>query len=456
MREFRKTTGRNSRPQVWKIWIDENNPSSYIIEWGLLNGAKQKTSDTPGSCGVVGHSDYKSSEQYVKLCINREIKKKVEQGYIEYINGEALSEVCSSINFNKLPKNLCFYKPKKEIKLKDLQELESQNRAVWTLKHDGMMHIIVKNGPVYIYSRGMDIVTEKFPHIVESVNNLNLPNGTILLGEICLLLDGDRDNFNGVSKICRSDSDLALAYQGLSNFPKRKKNEKILGKTCYYVFDVAFYDGKDLISNEPVINRLILLRKIFSKFNKLFINTGRKATFKELKMENKNRTLMLRNNYIAPLKIYRTNSDNDINLAKEIKSEGFVIVDVDMCYGNRAYSFDGKAQRPKGIWKRKPKYEQEFFITSIYEGTGRNRKKLGGICISQFNLNGEVINCGKCGCGFDDNDRIELWKNKRELINKTVKIEFDSRQPDNKGKYSLRFPVFIGFADKNIRECIME
>ena len=459
MREFIKITGRNSRPQIWKIEVDPEDPKSYIVEWGLLKGVQQKTSDTPGPCGVIGHSDYQTAEQYVLFCIDREIRKKLEHGYTEYVEGKETENVSSSIDFSlPLPKNLCFYKPKKEISEENLKKLVEKNSAIWTLKRDGMMHIIVKNSDVIIYSRRMDVVTEKFPHIVESVNQLNLPDKTILLGEMCLLDKEGKDNFKGVSQICRSDNDLSLGYQGVKPLPKRREKELVLDKICYYVFDIAFYDGKDLITTQLVKDRLLLLKTIFSKFNnELLIDTGREATLEQLKIENKNRKMMLKTHHIGPMEIYKTDYTTDIQLAKDLKCEGFVILNADICYGDKAYSFDGKAQRPNGIFKRKPKYEQEFYITGAYIGSGRNRGRLGGFDIAQIHpTSGISIDCGKCGGGFSDAQRIEFWNNREDLINKTIKVEFDSRQLPKDGVYSLRFPVFLGFADKTIEECIAD
>jgi len=460
MREFRKTTGRSDRPIVWCIGVDPNNPKSYIVCWGLLNGAVQETSDTPGSCGVEGHSDYQTAEEYVNFCIDRDVRKKKEQGYVEYVNGKAIDEVVCAIDFDKpLPKNLCFYKPKKEISQKKLSKLEGEGKTIWTLKRDGMMHICVKrDGEWEIYSRRMDIVTESYPHIVEKLIKLGLPNKTILLGEMCLLRDDGSDNFKGVSKICRSKPDLALGYQGLKEFPKRKKSASVLGKICYYVFDIAFYDGRDLISNEPTRRRLIILKEIFEKLDKrLKVSTGRKASRDLIVRESKLREGMLRRHCIAPIKIYHATANTDLDLAKELKAEGFVVFDADAKYGDRAYSFDGKAQRPEGIWKRKPKYEDEFIITGYYKGSGRNQERLGGFTIEQIHPDtNERIDCGKCGGGFTDKQREDFFKEGDDLLEKTIKIEFDSRQPPNDGVYALRFPEFKGFADKDTDECIAQ
>lgn len=430
MREFRKTTGRLLRPVIWRIFIDSNDPKTYIIQWGLQDGVMQETQDTPGTCGVKGHSDYQTAEDYAIFCMNREIRKKIEQGYIEYIYGKPINEVVSVIDFTKaLPKNLCFCKPVKKIPEKLLVELYRKNRIIWTLKRDGMMHIAVNQGGKWqIYSRRMDLVTEKYPHIILALEDLCLPNNTILLGEMCFFNNDGSDNFKNVSRICQSKSDLALAYQGFQDFPARKKNEFVLGKLHYYVFDIAFYGGRDLISNESVGKRLDILDNIFRKTD---------------------------NKYIVPVEICHTSPDKDLEFAKLLKIEGFVILDINARYGDKAYSFDGKAQRPGGIWKRKPKYEDEFIITGYYEGTGRNRGRLGGFTLEQIHPEtGNRINCGKCGGGFTDKQRIDFLK--LDLVGKTIKVEFDSRQFENNGIYALRFPEFRGLSDKVPEECIAQ
>jgi hypothetical protein len=459
MREFRKTTGRGKRPLVWKIGLDPKDSKTYVIQWNLLDSdAIQETRDTPGPCGVEDHSDYQTAEKYALFCIDREVRKKTEGGYIEYIDGMPVGEAIATIDFDKpLPKNLCFYKPKKEISRDNLLKLEKASRAIWTLKRDGMMHIsVLSHGSWEIYSRRMDIVTPNYPHIVKALEELGLPNRTILLGEMCLLNADGTDNFRGVSQICRSKTDLSLAYQGIADFPKRKEGLAVLGKISYYVFDVAFYDGRDLLSHESVRSRLALLREIFSRIDgRLSVNTGIKASEEQLRHESKLRESMLRTKHIAPVKIYHTSADEDLELVKQLGAEGFVALDADAVYGEKGYSFDGKARRPDGSWKRKPKYEDEFIVTGTYEGTGRNRGKFGGFTIAQIHPEtGERIDCGKCGGGLTDEQRETFWK--QDLVGTTIKIEFDSRQPEKDGVYALRFPEYKGVSDKTPEECIAQ
>lgn len=456
MREFRKQTGRNKKPQVWYITTDPKYPETYITYWGVLGGKLQETADRPGSCGVEGHSDYQSPAQYVKFCVDREIRKKTEQGYVEYQDGKPLKEIATSIDFSKpLPKHLCFYKPNKEISSKKLSILEQQNRAIWTLKRDGRMHVAIKtrNG-IDIYSRRMDIATSKFPHIVEAIESLQLPDNTILIGEMVLLNSDGTENFKGVGRVCGSKEELSLAYQGLQDFPKKK--EEVLGKALYYVFDIPFWKGRNIVSTVPVYKRLSLIKKVFSVLEpKLFVGTGLKCSIDQLKVENKRRDALLKEHYIGPLKIYKTSSKEDLELAKQLKVEGFVLLDANGVYGDKGCTFDGKAQRPEGIWKRKPKLEEEVIIVGFEEGTGRNRGKLGAFFVEQFH-NSKRVNCGKVGGGFTDEQRDELWTNRNSLVETTIKIEFDSRLPEKDGKFAFRFPVFKDMCDKTPEECIAQ
>lgn len=457
MREFRKTTGRNKKPQVWYVGVDPTDSETYMIKWGVLDGAMQIKTDRPGTCGVEGHSDFQTADKYALFCMNREIRKKIEQGYVEYVKGKPVREVATSVDFTKpLPKNLCFYKPKTEISNDQLKKLEDAGRAVWTLKRDGMMHLFVRaNDNWTVYSRRMDEVTGKYPHIISTLEKLDVPNGTVLAGEIVVLNNDGSDNFKNVSRICRSKDDLALAYQGMGPFPKNKKGESVIGKSMYYVFDIPFYAEEDIVATRKVGDRLRLLREIFSKLDlNLSVNTGVAASKEQLMVESKRREGMLRQHYVAPVKIYSTSTGPDLELAKKLKAEGFVVMDIEAVYGDKGYSFDGKARRPSGIYKRKPKYEDEFIITDAYTGTGRNRERFGGFCIAQIHpKTGEEIDCGKCGGGFTDEHRDEFDES---LIGETIKVEFDSRQPPKDGVYALRFPVFKGFADKKPEECIAQ
>jgi ATP-dependent DNA ligase len=459
-REFRKETGRNSRPNVWITEIDPADQEVVVTRWGLLDGAMQKTRDRPGPCGMEGNADYQDAQAYAVFCMNRDIRKKLESGYVEWVDGKPIAKAATAIDFAKpLPKNLSFYKPQTKIDDKRLAKLHKDGRAIWTLKRDGMMHVAVRSSGAWeIYSRRMDKATSRFPHILESLEKLRLPDGTILLGEMVLLKDNGRDDFKGVGRICRSDTDLSLAYQGLGPFPKDHADKVVLGKAAYYVFDVPFLDGLDMVGTLPVQARLVGLNRAFFELDPhLSVVTGLNSTKAQLMAESKRRERMLHIHHIAPLKIFHASPETDLDLARTLGVEGFVVLDADGVYGDKGYSFDGKAQRPEGIWKRKPKNEDEFIVVGAFEGTGRNMGKLGGLNLEQIHPDTlKRIDCGKCGGGFTDEQRTEFWCDRTNLIGKTVKIEFDSRQPAKNGAFALRFPVWIGWSDKTSDECVAQ
>jgi len=458
LREFRKETGLSERPRVWYIGIDEKDPEIVVTRWGMLDGAIQETRDRPGSCGVEGHADYQTADHYALFCMARDIRRKKEHGYVEFCDGRPMCKVATVVDLDlPLPKNLTFYKPQTKISDGKLTKLEKSRKAIWTLKRDGMMHVAVGiRGDWEIYTRRMDKATERFPHIVKSLNMLDAPGKSVLLGEIVLLGDKGVDRFLDLSSICRSDPPLALAYQGMGTFPKGHENKKPLGKTAFYVFDVAFLGGDDLARYSTVRDRLSILRELFSKLDpRLRLNTGLSLDAKVHLAESRRREAMLRKHHVGPVKIFKTNSLEDIDLAKRIGAEGFVVLSADAVYGRKAYSFDGDAKRPDGIWKRKPKYEEEFIVVGTYEGTGKNSGKLGGFYIEQVHpKTGKRIKCGKCGGGLSDAQRVEYYGD--DAVGWTIKVEFDSRQPPKNGVHAVRFPVFKGRSDKKPEECVAQ
>ena len=208
-REFRMKKG--TKTLVWKIVADGER---YITEYGILNGKMQSTSDTPGSKGKPGTQAYVSHENNVEFNVERDIRKKEEHGYREIgPDGKFLTEeVITTIDWSKpLPKNFCGYKPQTSIEDKAHEKLCKSKNAVHTRKYDGFNHIAVHHTSGWeIYSRRMDIQSDKFPnHIRELEAMTQFGVGTLLTGEmVCLNSDGT-DDFKSTSRVCRSLIDEA-------------------------------------------------------------------------------------------------------------------------------------------------------------------------------------------------------------------------------------------------------
>lgn len=414
---YQKT--RTGKTQQWSIWVENNGASGYPevwIEHGHVDGKKQLTHDIIKKGVNVGKINETTPLQQAFLVAERKITKQKEKGYRE-------SKVISKQDIGDfsapLPKELCFYKPKNSIPDNKIKDLEKNNRAIYTVKRDGMMHVIrlskFGNG-VEIYSRRMDLVTDKYPHLVSELCNLQA--GAILLGEI-ILDKGGKDDFNGVSQICRSDADKAI----------EKQTE--LGNVFYYAFDLAFYEEKNLLVTTPYKERLKILNELVRGYR-----------------------------YIKAPEVISGNHKDALAEVSGKGLEGLVVWDSEgVMTEDEAYTFNGKPYRPNLLWKSKPKYEDDFIVrfdpnNGIGEyGTGKNQGKLKSVFLYQINDNGKEIFLAKCGGGLTDDQR-SYYTN--ATYPRVWRVEYDSVQQKTG---SLRFPVFsldrTILGDKDISECLM-
>ena len=99
-----------------------------------------------------------------------------------------------------------------------------------------------------------------------------------------------------------------------------------------------------------------------------------------------------------------------------------------------------KCKRHAGVLKVKSFKDADVWVKGVYEGTGRNRGRLGGIVI-QYLYNGELQEC-ECGSGFTDEHRIKFWDNPELIVGRVIEIQYFEVTANDKGGYGLRFPVF--------------
>lgn len=114
-------------------------------------------------------------------------------------------------------------------------------------KYDGIRcQAIKREGQVFLWSRGEDLITERFPEIAEAA--ISLPDGTVLDGEILPFKD-----------------EQVLQFQEL----QRRIGRKIVGKklladvpVILQVYDLIEFDGKDIRSEELRKRQKILVETI--------------------------------------------------------------------------------------------------------------------------------------------------------------------------------------------------
>ena len=99
-----------------------------------------------------------------------------------------------------------------------------------------------------------------------------------------------------------------------------------------------------------------------------------------------------------------------------------------------------KCKRHDGILKVKSFKDADVWVKSVYEGTGRNKGRLGGVVV-QYLHNGELQEC-ECGSGFTDKHRIDFWENPELILGRVIEIQYFEATTNEKGGVGLRFPTF--------------
>lgn len=122
------------------------------------------------------------------------------------------------------------------------------NMEDWQIerKYDGIRgQIIVRNKELFVWSRGEELLTDKFPEF-EDLRDY-LPDGTVIDGEILPIVDGEIKSFNQMQK---RTTRKALTKKILQEIP--------LKMVCY---DLLEKDGKDL-RDLPLQERRRLLEEV--------------------------------------------------------------------------------------------------------------------------------------------------------------------------------------------------
>lgn len=97
-------------------------------------------------------------------------------------------------------------------------------------------------------------------------------------------------------------------------------------------------------------------------------------------------------------------------------------------------------KRTNQLLKCKVMQDADLKIVDVYEGTGKNKGKLGGIIV-EFEYEGNTYLC-ECGSGFDDKERMMYYDVPQMLIGKIATIQYFEISKNDNGGYGLRFPVW--------------
>jgi bifunctional non-homologous end joining protein LigD len=219
---------------------------------------------------------------------------------------------------------------------------------LFEIKWDGYRAIAeIENGKVNLYSRNNNPFNEKYSEIVKSLETFD--KDVVLDGEIVVLNDDGKANF-----------------QSLQMYGKSAK-----GSLVYYVFDLLYYEGKNLTSL-PLEKRKTILKDILPdipnvRFNDHILHQG-KAFYK---------------------------------IAQEKELEGIVAKNIHGKYMTN--------KRSKEWLKIKLKKRQEAIIGGYTRPKG-TRSYFGALILGVYNENNEFIYIGHSGGGFSEDDLKNIYE----------------------------------------------
>lgn len=380
----------------------------------------------------LGKKNEKNGTQYALERAKEMCRKKHLEGYREFVDGVPIeSLVKKQIDFDDLPASLCFYKPDNSMGSGITKKAEA-GQVMYTRKRNGMAYIIARGSAhPRLYSRrmlrqhddeqGTSLTwNERFPHLIEAAAKF-MPENSILLGELVMDRNG-LDDFNAIQSYTKS-----LTLQSI-------EDQKKEGLPSFYIWDIAFWDDQDLVSSSPVAARYELIHELES------------------------------GKYFLPIEIVHfPNPEQAVEFAKKEGWEGWVVVDPEGVYGDRAYNFKGKPDRPGTVCaKLKPEYEDDFVAmwdpeNGIGERStkGRSNQGIKSVALFQYDSKGKLIYISNVSSGLKDEQKKEWADPKKYPM--VWKVAYTERFYLSKGDETnaLIFAKFEALrTDKKPEECI--
>lgn len=250
-------------------------------------------------------------------------------------------------------------------------------------KLDGYRCIAIKSGDeVSLYSRN-GTQYDNFPAIVK-------------------LLEGFGGDFILDGEIMSDD------FQAMQKSAFASKRGTSVGDVKYHVFDIIPVDeweSENFVT--PKADRIVLLEDFFKNKNH--------ASLVEVK------------NFLV----------DDLDAIHELETD-FIDMGYEgaMVVPNIPYY---KGRKSNCLMKFKRMETMDVRVIDVYEGTGKNEGKLGGLRVVQDN--GEICDVGT---GFTDQDREWIWNNPTEVVDRIAEIQYQEMTKDA----IMRFPIFLRWRDR--------
>lgn len=445
-RTFVQPHSRSSVPRVWIIWVQGDH---IHYQWGQQGGAFQWAYEVPKGVNL-GKKNEMSPEVYALDRSKEMCRKKNWEGYREVETWNFSTGTTTFldppaekvIDFDNLPLSLSFYKPDNAMGAGITKKAEA-GEVLYARKGNGLMFVIAKgSGPAKLYSRRMlrhhdDEVGQpdktwdrRFIHIQEAADAIMPPN-SILLGELMVVDKDGKEDFKAIQSLTKSLTDHAIGL--LSYYDSTGK------RPVFYCWDIAFWGGKDLVSEAPVQTRYEMIHEV------------------------------LDSRWLIPVQYFDSSffciPAHAVQYAIQNGWEGFVVVDPKGVYGDRAYNFKGKPDRPGAFCaKLKPEYEDDFIAVWDPENgygerstKGRNDQGIKSVALFQINPKGETIFISNVSSGLTDKMKKELATTARGVWPQVWKVLYTERTYISQGDdtNALTFARYDSTrTDKRPEECI--
>ena len=318
-------------------------------------------------------------------------------------------------SLNPLDPKFVASKPQNTAPPETIARIEREGNLIITRKRDGYCHFVAISAKgIRIYTRGVNEVTELYPHIAARVGALKFPVGTLLAGEMIVDKDGS-DSLEMMGKVAKSSPQNAHAFQRAN------------GGVSYMVFDIIALNNM-LMTERPYSERLEVIGKYLGG-NTRPSNPLCVFAVPVLRMPLEEAQAVVVKNRWEGLVLYHAEKPGEFRL-------------------------DGNIERPprlKGAWKWKPLFEDDFIADRLRMGKQgrRHEKRMGDLHIVQIDAKTEKeIDCGWLGIGFSDAEREWFTSATYPLV---VQVAFNERYASGKPRHAR----FVRLReDKKPNECL--
>jgi DNA ligase 1 len=253
-------------------------------------------------------------------------------------------------------------------------QTELSDITQWSFEHkwDGIRsQVIIRNDEVFVWSRGEELVTDKYPEFQKFLSCL--PNGTVLDGEILPFKDGQIENFNALqTRIGRKNISKALL----------EKTPVILN-----AYDLLEWEGKD-IRQHSFRERRSLLNPLIENLDpaETGLHLSQTMNFESWEEAAKER-----------------------ELAREKRSEGLMLKRWDSPY------LVGRKKGDWWKWKTDP-FTIDGVLTYAMRGHGRRANLYTDYTFGLWDQ-GELVTFAKAYSGLTDAEfrKVDAWIKKNTL-----------------------------------------